>query len=259
MGLRIDTTTNEVIVDHASREHLHTTRRGNPVQETVGVMHVDSIFRRKKASRKLQRNRQVRLLGDNCPLIYALKQQQGLWVSRNSVKILNAHIPQLVADVCGPLNGHVTCIVPIVSRYPLAEILAKHISKNLGVPVFNGVFQKATFFQASRRAHALLANRPAMAAAGLSWQDEKLLRNVMKEGMQQGGAPYSAKNVKTHLRQYFDPLRLAAGATMPATQDRVLFVDDLLATGETLLAAAALLQGQGIASVDRSVTWFSKV
>lgn len=260
MGLRIDNATNEVIVDHAVQEHLHTTDSGNPVRgAVVGGMHVDSIFRRKKASGKMQRDRSTRFLGDNCPLIYALKQKEGLWVSRSSIKALNVYMPQIVSDVCIPLNGQVTCIVTIPSQYPLVEILAKRISKHLGVPVLSGVLRKSTFLQASRRAEALLGNRGALAAAGLSRRDETRLRNVMKEGMRQAAAPYSSKDVKTHLRQHFDPLRLAGGGALPSPHDRVLLVDDLLATGETLLAAAALLQARGIGHVYRAVTWFSKV
>jgi len=260
LGLKIDTTTNEVIVDHAVQEHLHTTDDGNPVRgDVVGAMQVDSIFRRKKASGKMRRDRSLKTIGDNCPLIYALKQQQGLWVSRSSIKTLNVYLPQIVSEVCDSLNGHVTCIVTIPSQHPLAGILAKRISRNLRIPVFGSVLRKNTFFQASRHAATLLNSKPALKAAGVSQQDEKQLRNVMKKGMRQAAASYSSKDVGTKIREHFDPLRLGVGAALPSAQDRVLLVDDLMATGETLLAGAALLRAQGILNVNRSVTWFSKV
>lgn len=260
MGLKIDTTTNEVIVDHAVQEHLHTTDNGNPVRgDVVGTMQVDSIFRRKKASGKMRRERNLKALGDNCPLIYALKQKQDLWVSRSSIKALNIYLPQILSEVCDALNGHVTCIVTIPSQHPLAGILAKRISRNLGIPVLEDVFRKSTFFQASRRANTLLSSKPALKAAGVSLQDEKQLRNVMKRGMTQAASSYSSKDVGTRIREYFDPLRLTVGAALPSAQDQVLLVDDLMATGETLLSGADLLRAQGILHVNRSVTWFSKV
>lgn len=259
MGLRIDTATNEVIVDHAATDHLYTTRLGNPVQSKLDDIEVFSVFRRKKASGSMRRDRSIRYLGDNCPLIYALKQQEGLWVSRSSIKILNQHIPFIISDVCNAVAGNVTCIVTIPSRYPLANILAKRISTNLNIPICGRVFRKSTFFEGSRRADALLKDRLGMMQAGLSRSDEQDLRNAVKAGMRQAAAPYSSKDVKTKLRGYFDPLRLVVGGQLPHADDRVLLVDDLLATGETLSAAATLLRTQGVLRVNHSVTWFSRV
>lgn len=259
LGLRIDAATNEVIVDHAAMDHLYTTQRGNPVQSKVDAIDVLSVFRRKKASGGMRRDRTLRHIGDNCPLIYALKQQEGLWVSRGSIKVLNQHMPQIISDVCTALAGNVTCIVTIPSRYPLADILAKRISVNLNIEIRGGIFRKSTFFEASRRADALLGSRVNIIQAGLSRSDEQDLRNAMKAGMRQAAAPYSAKDVRTNLRGYFDPLKLVVGGVLPNAEDGVLLVDDLLATGETLSAAASLLRTQGISQVNHSVTWFSKV
>ena len=76
-------------------------------------MQVDSVYRRLKASGKASRDRQAKQIGDNCPLIYALKQSDGLWVSRSSIRQLKLHITWLVSELCRSLNVDVECIVVI--------------------------------------------------------------------------------------------------------------------------------------------------
>lgn len=259
MGLIVDTQTNEVVVDHTSNKHLHTTQSGNPVQSSLGNMRVDSVYRRLKASGAANRDRRSKQIGDNCPLIYALKKSEGLWVSRHSIKQLNTYTPSIISNVCGSLTGNIDCIVLIPSRHPLAMMLAKRLARNLKVPVYDRLLRKSTFLEASQRVQSLVGNKASLIAAGISREDEKLLRNVIKGGMLQGGAAYSAKDVRTSLRKHFDPLRLITGASLPSPDQRVLYADDLLATGETLLAADSILRSHGNHGVSRSVTWFSKV
>ena len=222
-------------------------------------MQVDSVYRRLKASGKASRDRQAKQIGDNCPLIYALKQSDGLWVSRRSIRQLNLHIPWIVSELCRSLNGEVDCIVVIPSRHPLAMMLAVRLEKKLLIPLHQRLLRKATFLEASRRAQTLLNNKQSLISAGVTRDEEKSLRSVIKRGMLQGGASYSAKNVLIPLRKHFDPLRLVTGAPLPGSTERVLYVDDLLATGETLLAADSILRVHGNQAVSRSATWFSRV
>ncbi|WP_156875444.1 hypothetical protein [Phaeobacter inhibens] len=259
MGLILDLKTDEVIVDHTSKEHLHTTEKGNPVLSRLGPMQVHSVFRRLKASGKNRRNRSAKQIGDNCPLIYALKGSENLWVSRHSIKQLNTYIPLIISTICDALEGDVDCIVLIPSRHPLAKMLASRLGKAIGIPVHEHIFRKATFFEASTRVRALLSNKANIIGAGVSPDDEKRLRRIVKVGMQQAAAPYSAKDIGTSLRQHFDPLKFRGGTSPLGTEDRVLFVDDLLATGETLLAAHDLLYVPGEQTSSRAATWFSKV
>lgn len=74
MGLRLQG--QHVIVDHGCQDWLLTRPEGNPVIEYVNGLKVYSIFKRQRLSGKNRRNRQQRQLGDNCPLIYALKGER---------------------------------------------------------------------------------------------------------------------------------------------------------------------------------------
>jgi len=75
LGLRVEN--NVVVVDHAMNEHLLTTAEGNPSEDTVEELRVISVFQRRFNSAKLARKRDEKVIGDNCPLIYALKGKDG--------------------------------------------------------------------------------------------------------------------------------------------------------------------------------------
>lgn len=260
MGLYINGLTNEVVVDHQSSEYLFTTSKGNPVVERVHGVNVRSVFKRVKASGKRQNSRnRSKSVGDNCPLIYALKEQQNLWVSQSSVKSLNEYIPIILSKICDSLDGSVTCIVPIPSNYPLARILSKRLSRSFGVEVFDDVFRKNNFFQASRRAASLLEDKSLANYHGLTQNDLKKIRNYVKNGMKQGGASYSAKCIGTQFREWFDPLRSGPSISLLKSYDKVLLVDDLLASGGTLDCASNILKNRNILESNNAVTWFSGV
>ncbi|TCR76686.1 hypothetical protein [Rhizobium sp. BK376] len=158
MGLRIEG--NVVIVDHDITEHLATTAEGNPTRDDLDDFTVFSVFQRKRTSAKQARQRETRVLGDNCPLIYALKQRDGLSVGLSSIKLLNAHIPTILDAVVGHLEGQFDSIVPMPSSSPLALILAKRLSRLSKRPYFKGVFLKATNAQASAVVSAAIAEDP---------------------------------------------------------------------------------------------------
>ncbi|MBL1804852.1 hypothetical protein ELE38_31540, partial [Klebsiella pneumoniae] len=75
-----------VTIDHSHRHWLITTPEGNPTRERVGNLTIYSMFRRQKAPASLNRDRKQRKLGDNCPLIYALKGKEGLTTDFSSIK-----------------------------------------------------------------------------------------------------------------------------------------------------------------------------
>ncbi len=64
-----------VIVDHDCPEWLITQPEGNPTIDYTNGLKIYAIFKRQFLSGKRRRNRKQRQLGDNCPLIYALKKR----------------------------------------------------------------------------------------------------------------------------------------------------------------------------------------
>ena len=251
MGLIIDD--GLVIVDHNATEHLNTTRDGNPTQSKLDDLLVHSVFKRLKNSAKFSKDRQQKVIGDNCPLIYAVKGSDGLSTNVTSTKRLLEHTQGIISDICEKIDGEVDGVVAMPSSFPLANWLAKRVQRETGLPIFNDVFRKSTKIEAATRAVALTPPR----TAGIGKEQRKQLKNAVKKVQKIEGDIYAAKVVSPSLRAFFDPIQWQ-GLDCPNTH-RLLLVDDLLASGGTFLAAKSLLEAHGWVSPLHSVTWFSAV
>jgi hypothetical protein len=242
-----------VIVDHDATDHLNTTRDGNPTQRTLDELVVHSVYRRLKNSAKFSKDRDQKMIGDNCPLIYAVKGSDGLSTNVASTKRLLEHTQSIIFDICEKIDGQVDGLVAMPSGFPLANWLAKRIQREMGLPIFTDVFRKSTKTEAAARAEALI---PAH-ISGVDYKERRNLRNAVKRVRKAEGNIYTAKLVRPALRAFFDPLQWQS-LDCPNTH-RLLLVDDLLASGGTFLAAKSLLEAHGWVSTRHSVTWFSAV
>lgn len=251
MGLLIDD--GLVIVDHNATDHLQTTRKGNPTQHHLSGLVVHSVYKRLKNSAKFSKDRDQKVIGDNCPLIYAVKGNDGLSTNVTSIKRLLEHTSSIISDICENIDGQVDGLVTMPSGFPLANWLAKRVQREMGLPIFTNVFRKSTKLEAAARAEALIPQP----IAGLDKRQRKQLRNAVKKVRRIDGNTYAAKFVPPHLRSYFDPIQWQ-GLQCPQTH-RLLLVDDLLASGGTFLAANSILQANGWPPPQHSVTWFSAV
>ena len=253
MGLRLDGST--VVVDHAVKDHLYTGTYSNPSKYTVGDVDVISVYRRKKSSGVERRDRLAKRTGDNCPLIYALKRVDGLDVKVGSIKKLLEYMPAILDEVVEKLPKDFTHIVTIPSSHQLARILAKRIALRMNIPILDGLLEKSTCFEATMRADTLLKKSPKSVPREI----EVALRNTVKNVRKTAKLPYSSKFTPVHIRNHFDPLKISPRATGFTEEAKVLLIDDLLASGETLVAANHLLKCLGLKANCQAVTWFGSV
>lgn len=251
MGLIIDN--GLVIVDHNATDHLNTTRDGNPTQLKLEELVVHSVYKRLKNSAKFSKDRHQKTIGDNCPLIYAVKGSDGLSTNVASTKLLLEHTQSIISDICEKIDGQVDGLVAMPSGFPLANWLAKRIHRKTGLPIFADVFRKSTKIEAAARAAALIPTP----IVGVDKQQRRQLINAVKRVLKTEGNIYAAKVVPPSLRTFFDPIQWQ-GLNCPNTH-RLLLVDDLLASGGTFLAAKSILETRGWVSPRHSVTWFSAV
>jgi hypothetical protein len=253
LGLRIEN--NVVIVDHSVNEHLETTVSNNPTTDWIDGLPVYGIFQRKFHSAKLSRGRRSKTLGDNCPLIYALKGKDDLTVEFSSIKSLNENIPTIIQNVLTSIGDNFDAVVAMPSSSPLSAILAKRLSRASGRPHFCDMFSKTTNAAAMANVTYLLnqSKHP------FPKRDDVDVRNALQFLSRISHELYAAKNIKTHIRKYFTPLAINAVPAQLGADSRILLVDDLLATGETLRAAHAFLVTLGMQGPHVATTWFSKV
>ncbi len=216
-------------------------------------MEVYSVFRRKYHSGKSGRRRQAKFAGDNCPLIYALKGLDDLQVELTSIKLLVKGMAPILDVIELELKGKIDGIVPMPSSSKLAQILATRLARRLAVPVHDKVLKKSTNYQSFQRAQAIIKQK------AVSYHTERDLIEEIKPLRRRPGEAFSFKRTRMKLRGYFDPLQLETDAVFPREPTRLLVVDDLVASGETLIAASRLLASIGPHEIKHCVTWFSPV
>ncbi|EMG2119042.1 hypothetical protein IPC1147_32970 [Pseudomonas aeruginosa] len=235
---------NLVTVDHQVKHHLVSTVEGNPkVSSTDCGLRVTSIFTRLKASAKARRGRLQ--IGDNCPMLYALKAKDGLITNHSSIRLLTASGREILGLISQDVAADTVVYMP--SGYNLSRIIAKRCAKAFDAQLLEGVFRKTTKLEAYEMLS--IADRNG----DISPPDKQSLLFRMKKS-----AGFSLKDIPVSFRQFFVPLHLAAGFE-GVVKGRVVLVDDLLASGQTLSVAAALIRGMpGVTSVE-AVCLFSNV
>ncbi|AUR00798.1 adenine phosphoribosyltransferase [Phaeobacter inhibens] len=251
MGLRIDGSM--VVVDHDNHDHLRTTKAGNPTLTEIDGISVHCVFQRLKNSAKFSQDRSKKTIGDNCPLVYALKGKDGLRTNVTAIKLLFDDFDHIAQEICAKIHGNFDCIVPVPSSFPLADCLANRLARRTGMPVYKSVFRKSKNHEAYGPIEPVFSMNPM----SFDREDAKQLRNALKRMKKTPNEDYTAKYVGVGVRRHFDPLQIANN-NIPAGQ-RPLLVDDLLATGETLVSAKKLLLNGGGAEPSMAVTWFSNV
>lgn len=235
---------NLVTVDHAVKDLLVTTVEGNPkISATECGLQVTSIFTRLKASAKSRRDRDR--VGDNCHMLYALKQKDGLVTNFSSICLLVESGRQILGELARHVS--VDTVVYMPSGYSLSKIMGKRCAQAFGAQLVEGVFRKTTKLEA----YAMLTR--AERNGDISPTDKRSLDFRLKKSV-----GFSLKDIPVPFRPFFNPLHLNP-AFQGGVRGRVLLVDDLLASGQTLSVAAALIRGMPGVTAVSAVCMFSDV
>lgn len=250
MGLVIDGT--RVLVDHASKEHLLTTPDGNPkrykIKNKHGELEVFSVFTRLKSSGR-NRSRVARAdapVGDNCPLIYALKGKANLTTDANSVKLL-VRSGRKIIESFEPREGEVMVCAP--SSHSLVSNFATLVGKQLNLAAVPNTLIKASVESAIQDVEVAIA----LATDPLAKKD--LVSIKRKLGDQ---TVLALKDVPTKYRSLIRPF-VAGHGELGEEQRDVILVDDLVASGTSLIGAMRALEAKYPGTRFRAITLFSDV
>lgn len=249
MGLVFQGT--KVLIDHASKEHLVTTVAGNPkrykVENEHGDLDVFSIFTRLKATSRERRNRSVRLIGDNCPMIYALKGKDKLTTGYRSVREMLLVGTQVVQQNFTCAKD--TVIVCIPSSHTIVGHLAKQLGKHLQLQVVEGLLSKASVRSAvADIEHAIKLSK--------DYKERKDLQNILQHVKKQ--EVFALKDVPPGYRHLIAPVVIGSNL-VKSPYTSILLVDDLVSTGSSLITAKNVLRSNKQGKDFTALSLFSKV
>ncbi|MEZ9516785.1 phosphoribosyltransferase family protein [Vibrio splendidus] len=250
MGFKVDE--NGVVhVDETSHSFANTTVEKNPTLATTKCkrnrLEVYSLLLRTK------NKTDKREIGDNCPLIYALKSKEGLSVTYKSFKSLVAPLNDIISKLITEFEAKqiaYDAIIPMPSSHNISNILANKLSKELGVPIETELFRKSN----AEDIEVQIAN-PASKALKIPHSAKVNIMNAVKKARDTGNN-FSMSDVKTNFRAFIKPLTLN-NLEGSHSYRSVLLVDDLFATGSTLIQAKDELLGGRVCEEVRSVVLFS--
>ena len=247
MGLILQGT--HISVDHACRDWLLTVPEGNPTEEQLGDLRVWSVFRRMLHSGKQRRDRTARQLGDNCPLIYALKSKEGLTTDRLSIQKLLQSFTIILEEIARREPQGYQMVISMPSDHQISPIVGRRFARRFNARHLTDAFCKITVEEAFR-----LLDR-----ADISVEEARSLSFRIKNQARESGfkSNFSMKAIPVGLRGIFPPLKWCNHPHLTENPNSILLVDDLLASGTTLLTAQRLLKDRFPTSKIQAACLFS--
>lgn len=240
-----------VSVDHTINDFAETTIVRNPSFTKMKAnphMEVYSVFIRRARKQASNTQGSGKLIGDNCPFIYAVKRKTpSLHVDLKTIRDLVVPFNQILDKfVVQQQEKGVSynLIVPMPSNHRIADILAKRLSRKLKIPIENELFRKSTVDDVADmvntdRGIPYNAKLNIISAINLAASEQR---------------PFSLGDVKTEFRHHIRPLSLSGHVE---NNQKLLLVDDLFASGRTLITARDELLGSAAGLTINALCLFS--
>jgi hypothetical protein len=232
-----------VRVEHNINNYGATTPNRNPTNAKTrcenNPLRVFSIFLRRSYGGAGKGK------GDNCPFIYAVKGKQNLHVNYSSIKFLNHSMIDILKKFSEQQERDkikYDLIIPMPSSHQISNILASRLSLYLPDSVIEpGLFRKST----SEDVRGQVEGIPHGARINII--------NAINKAVE-SNKNFSLSDVDTQNRKYIFPIEKVA--EMKSVK-RVLLVDDLFATGTTLITAKNLIKASNPQVIVEAMCLFS--
>lgn len=175
---------------------------------------------------------------DGNPLIYALKGINGYHIDESQKTILSNLIIRMVPLCFQPEDFD--CIVSVPSSSTVSPSLSQCASRLLGIEMLGAeILGKISNAEAYEM---LLGRRAAFANS----RDKREFNDLYERlRLLPPGGSFKLKDVSVRLRSIFQPIKIMDPSIGYVSGKRVLIVDDVLATGQSLISAAAAITSLG--------------
>jgi len=224
---------NLVIVDHSTNHYAITTptkKRSQCIYIKKNInslnLSIYSIFYRSVIDRKLHK------LGDNCPLLYALKGKQNLVVTKDSMKDLKVpfyEILEILKEEVTDKYEKIDFIVPMPSKHNISLQLSRRLQRQFHQSV---VVESLLIKKSNSEMSQEIAN------SNIPSKDKHLILQRIKQADQKNKL-FSVSDIPPPIRKYVHPIKL--NGTQKVEDGVYIIVDDLISTACTLSSAQQVL------------------
>jgi len=228
----IDVTDNkEVTFNNSHQNLLDTSTSKNPSIKRRHGLIIQSVFRRKRHRGHTQ---------DGNPLIHALKGNHAYSINKQEIVKFLPYFYEIIDKALNEKDYNL--ILPLPSSHRINEYFARRILRKCPeATIEQGFLEKKTVHDVISDLESLV-----IPSNNLKKEVRHLLNQLNKAP---AGKHFSMKDVRNHrLRKIIQPIKLANNLDIKA--NRVLLVDDLLASGTTLLTAYNLLKSKDIDDIS---------
>lgn len=182
-----------------------------------------SVIRRYKEKRRAGK----RPIGDNCPMLYAMKQKDGLYVESETVEQLYEYAKNSIRQTFQN-NFPFDTVIVIPSNHDICSRLAKIISKLYSVYVIDEYFVKNS-------------HQTAIDAIKKNKDITSDIKQHIKNAINRDKNKLTIKYVNAKYRKYVPILRWNHVELPPNTKN-ILLIDDIFSSGSTLANAADIIK-----------------
>gem|GEM_PF-2346414 len=233
MGIEVSAT-GHITINDTHQHGVNTLVASNPTHGRKGGISTLHVFKRNFLG---GRDRD-----DGNPLIHALKDTGSYQILPFWRSQFDSRARNILTSCLGELQRH-DCLLPIPSSSPFCAQFSAMVSNISGVPILNSTFLvKKTVGEVLNDTRA---NPPRVKPSLQDAFDSEL--DML--GRVDPNQTYQTKLVANKVRTLFRFFK--AQGNMPAVaEQRILVVDDLLATGSSLFSIREILQNQHGAAVS---------
>lgn len=233
MGFEINN--NFVCVNHSHNAYAHTTVCDeNPyIRHTPNKLITIGLFKRTKGKRSKKGEKPI---GDNCPMIYALKAKNGLQTDRWNAFLLYRSAIRIFNTYVSANGKSWDLIIPIPSSSTISLRLAHWIAKNCQIEIAETYLSKSLIRDIDSQLEILKRSKKIHA------HDRTQINAKIKNNGLQLEDEFPMKIIPANLRHLLNPFSLTSMAVVSQDPKKILLVDDLVATGTSIDCASSLLR-----------------
>ncbi|OOF81953.1 hypothetical protein BKG92_07470 [Rodentibacter ratti] len=188
-----------------------------------GKITIYSVIRRFKERRGAKRP-----IGDNCPMLYAMKGAEGLTTDADTINKVYEHAQKLIDEYSFEENLPFDVIILMPSKHEIGRNLANLLSQKFDIEIIDNFLKKKEpekLFDEVKKDHSIP-------------QDAK---QALKAALRSDSGTFSIKDVAPKHRKYLHIFN-GYNLQLPKGTKHVLLVDDISSSGATFESAVAVIK-----------------